>query len=426
MKAIVVELRNNHAAVLSDDGCVIKIKNNHFEIGQEIQFTPTVISTTRKAAMFVASAAACLLLSVGTWAYASPYSYVSVDVNPSLEFSVNRFDRVLDVKAVNDDGQDILNSIPIDKLRNKSITDAISQSVNQIAEAGYFDGDTEGGIVIATSSKDEGKADDLAEELKQTVEQENQKNHDKVVVETFSVAKERVKEAKSLGVTPGKLNLVEKLQKASGDASSIDTKEWLTKSVKDIMKATKNYRKSEVKQDDASDENATLTPVPSVTPQIKKEHDKKDSDGKQNINSRDSKDESDSSKSVTEKPKKPLQNSDQDNNNKSDKYNNQNSASDNNDKTDNNKTSNNSEKSDNNKTSLEDTSSSDYDSQSLDKPSNDTSADNDVPVVTQAPKVKDNLQKNINQDNTTEDLTDKNGNSDNNSKNENKGQNKNQ
>lgn len=424
MKAIVVELRNNYAAVLSDDGCVTKIKNNHYEIGQEIQFTPTVIPTTRKAAMFVASAAACLLLSVGTWAYASPYSYVSVDVNPSLEFSVNRFDRVLEVKAVNDDGQDILNSIPVDKLQNKSITDAISQSVNQIAEAGYFDGDTEGGIVIATSSKDEGKAEQLADELKQTVEQENQKNHDKVTVETFSVSKERVEEAKSLGVTPGKLNLVEKLQKASGDASSIDIKEWLSKSVKDIMKATKNYKKSEDKQDNSSEENAPLTPVPSITPQIKKDNDKKDSDGNKNVKPGDSNQESDSSKGVTEKPKKPDKNSSQGNNKNSDIQKNQNNTSDNNNKTNNSNSSNSNEKSDNNKTSLEDTSSSDYDSQSLDKQDKDISIDNSDSVVTQAPK--DNLQNNKDQDNTTEDETNNNDNSDNNSKNENKSQNKNQ
>lgn len=274
MKAVVVELKNDLAAILSDDGCITTIKNNHYEIGQVIQINNPAIRNVRKASTFIAAAAACVFLSVGSWAYASPYSYVSMDVNPSIEFTVNRFDRVLKVHAVNEDGQDILDSISISKLKNKSITDALIKSVDEITEAGYFDSNIEGGIVIATSSKDTNKADQLAKELLQTVEQRTLENQDEVNVEAFSVAKESVEEAKALGVTPGKLNLVEKLQEVSGDPNSIDKEEWLNKPVKDILKATKDYAKSSQTSEDTYSEEAATSPTPTSALQDKNNKDK--------------------------------------------------------------------------------------------------------------------------------------------------------
>jgi hypothetical protein len=40
-------------------------------------------------------AAALALFTTGHNAYYTPTDYVSMDVNPSVEYSVNRFDRIL-------------------------------------------------------------------------------------------------------------------------------------------------------------------------------------------------------------------------------------------------------------------------------------------------------------------------------------------
>lgn len=57
-----------------------------------------------------------------------------------------------------------------------------------------------------------------------------------------------VAEARELGVTPGKLNLVEKLQASATDIEDINVEEWLTKSVKEIMKETKANRQAKKTQ----------------------------------------------------------------------------------------------------------------------------------------------------------------------------------
>ena len=57
---------------------------------------------------------------------------------------------MLSVEAVNGDGDELLQEVGT--LNNRSIEDAISITVKQIAEDGYFDGDEPGGMVIAASS----------------------------------------------------------------------------------------------------------------------------------------------------------------------------------------------------------------------------------------------------------------------------------
>lgn len=257
MKSIVVEIKNDIAIVLSDDGSFNQIPNNNYIIGQEIHMKKTKSKFAKKLATIAGTAAAIGIIFIGFWAYSSPYYYVSLDVNPSIEFTLNRFDRVLSVKAVNDDGEEILKEIDLNELEYTSVENAINKTVEQISENGYFSEDEESNIVITTSSKDPEKSEELAKNLEQSIAEdltENEELPEKVEVNAQSVGRERVEEARELGVTPGKLNLVQKLQASAQDPESIILEEWLDKPVKDIMKAIKASRKGELIEDDAIQE----------------------------------------------------------------------------------------------------------------------------------------------------------------------------
>ncbi|MBD7910280.1 anti-sigma factor domain-containing protein [Clostridium cibarium] len=239
MKCIVVEIKNKNAVVLSDNGSIIKVKNDNYQIGEEIQMKRSIVKKSKIKIVAVAAGLIVFLTGAsGVYAYNKPYAYVSLDVNPSIEYTVNALDRVIDVNAVNDDGQEIINNIDVE---NKTIDEAIKNTVSEIAEQGYITEEA-GGIVISTSSEDEKNASDaekLADELKTDAEKTLEENNLNAEVEALSVGRERVLEARELGVTPGKLNLVEKLQKSAANPDDISIEEWLNKPVKDIMKATK-------------------------------------------------------------------------------------------------------------------------------------------------------------------------------------------
>lgn len=263
MKGIVLETSNKEAAVLCDNGAVSKIKNKHYNKGQVVN-----MNNRFKLAVKVGSIAAALAITAVTgFAYTTPSTYVSLDVNPSIEYKLNAFDRVISVVAVNEDGEKVVNELD---LKNEKITKAVLKTVEKLKEQGYLTEEDYSGIVIAVSNKDEEKSDKLAgdieeelnkddeekEEVKDDAEkdeeqdkdvidkEENEEDDIQIVVEP--VGRERVEEARKLNVTPGKLNLVQKLIASTDDFDDINEeqlKELLSLSVKEINKMTNAYKK---------------------------------------------------------------------------------------------------------------------------------------------------------------------------------------
>ena len=106
MKAVIVEIRGETAAALGRDGSVFKVKNHAYAVGQTIDVRRGGFS--RQLAVLAAAAAAVfLIVGAGIHTYLSPYSLVSLDVNPSLQYTLNRLGLVLSVEAVNGDGDEM-------------------------------------------------------------------------------------------------------------------------------------------------------------------------------------------------------------------------------------------------------------------------------------------------------------------------------
>lgn len=76
-----------------------------------------------------ALACACLLFVLlgGSWLYFTPTTEISIDINPSIELGINRFDRVVCVSAFNEDGQALADSLDV---KYKNYTQAIEQLLN--------------------------------------------------------------------------------------------------------------------------------------------------------------------------------------------------------------------------------------------------------------------------------------------------------
>ena len=69
-----------------------------------------------------ASLVAVLAFMILGGIYVTPTSYISIDINPSIELAVNRFNRVIDVTASNQDADEIVDSVD---LKNEIYTDAL-------------------------------------------------------------------------------------------------------------------------------------------------------------------------------------------------------------------------------------------------------------------------------------------------------------
>lgn len=84
----------------------------------------------RRPAWVLAVCAACVLLiasgGIGYRLYAAPTAVISIDVNPSLELGVNRFDRVVSVTGMNADGQALAERLDV---KNLPYEEAVQQTL---------------------------------------------------------------------------------------------------------------------------------------------------------------------------------------------------------------------------------------------------------------------------------------------------------
>jgi hypothetical protein len=199
------------------------------------------------------SAAVVLSLAGGGYAYAkTPVAYVSVDINPSVELGVNAFDTVVSVEAYNEDGKNVLEGTD---LLNTKIDQAVSTVISNAIEDGYIKEDGSSVIGITTSTdKTTGAAVELDESLKNVVDETLTNNDVQAEVQTENVALARRDEARKLGITPGKLNLIQKLQALD---PAITVEEYKNSSVKDIQKKTKELRKNSDSETTTEDSTST-------------------------------------------------------------------------------------------------------------------------------------------------------------------------
>lgn len=89
----------------------------------------TGVKVRKRNFLFYAMASACLLFVLfgAHWFYFTPIAVLSIDINPSIEMSINRLDKVIFVDGFNEDGRELSSTLDI---KYKNYTDAIEQILN--------------------------------------------------------------------------------------------------------------------------------------------------------------------------------------------------------------------------------------------------------------------------------------------------------
>ena len=273
--AYIVELRGRFAAALTEDGRFIRVRNRGYEIGQAVrveqpkQGEPSRRPAKRRVRVgaLASMAAGFLLLLLGGFAgYRTPVGVVSLDVNPSIEYTINCFDRVLKMEAVNEDAEAILNQIDEDALLYQTVDTAVEQTIEALRSSGYLAEETENDLVLSASSYSAAHAERLAARLATRAE----KQKDLTVV-SVSVSRSDVEEAHALGTSAGKLYLVEQLQKSSDGDGAFDTEDWIEKPVREIMKKTQEQQDQSAPQGTGGEEPSGGQGEPSGGPKATSE-----------------------------------------------------------------------------------------------------------------------------------------------------------
>ena len=218
MKAVIVDLNGNDAVALRDDGRFEKIKNKNYSIGQEITLQAQTIRFPKQAAIAASVAiviAACS--GMGTYTWSNPISYVSLDINPSIAYSLNEFNRVITVSGMNEEGAAVVDAIG-DSLKNTDITTALSITVEQLSTDAYLDSENTNYMIIGVYSDKDSKADALMS----TVDEFTANSAETCSITTVNVSKETKETADSYGITGGKMELINEIANVAADPEEVD------------------------------------------------------------------------------------------------------------------------------------------------------------------------------------------------------------
>ena len=201
----------------------------------------------RRGMAFAVSFAVMLCVGVTGWqAYFTEAFALTVDVNPSIEMGVNRFDKVISMKGFNLEGEQVLSSVD---LKYKDYADAVDLLLEEEKTIGYLDEDGE--VLIAVSSPKKEKVKQVKKRIDATQKETTQQV--RVIQSKESIVEEAEKHDMSFGKYQAYLHIQEV-------APEVTVEEVKVMTVKD-MTAIIEGEKAE-KPTTASSDSSIKEPVP--------------------------------------------------------------------------------------------------------------------------------------------------------------------
>ncbi len=176
---------------------------------------------------YIALASFCLfflLIGFGGWRlYFTPTAAISIDINPSLELSVNRFNRVLSVTGYNSDGKELASSLEV---KYMDCDDAIDKIVASDRIKDLLAGDEV--LTITVSGKNTRQCRRIYSHA-ETSAKENQNTY------CYMADHEDTEEAHHLGLSSGKYQAFLKLQSLGSDITAEEVKDMTMKEIHDLI-----------------------------------------------------------------------------------------------------------------------------------------------------------------------------------------------
>lgn len=152
-KGIVMEVKSNTLIMMTPEGEFVKAKKQpsiDYDIGEELTFfphleeeKPSLLQTLKQKVKLkpVLPAAAVLLMMMfilfPSFNSSEVYAYVSVDINPSFEMSVNKDNKVMGIEPYNEEAEVLLEQM--DDWKGLPLVDVTEDIIELSNENGYMD-----------------------------------------------------------------------------------------------------------------------------------------------------------------------------------------------------------------------------------------------------------------------------------------------
>lgn len=235
---------------------------------QEIYTGPSKVTRMyRKMRTAVTVAAACLcvaVLGMGVAGYQNGRveSVIGIDVNPSIELSVNRNDKVLKAEPLNSDANEILDNM---ELKNVDVDIAVNALIGSMVRHGYLS-DLDNAILVTVANDDRQKASELRQNVVVDIEASLEEHKVQAVVydQQAPVTSDVRELAQKYGISYGKAYFLQELidENDLGDEDMEEfagmTMEQIAKEITDRAYTVRRDDDGEPAEDETSEHSSSV------------------------------------------------------------------------------------------------------------------------------------------------------------------------
>ena len=165
-----------------------------------------------------------------SYSYFTPNSYIGLDVNPSIELSINCFERVIDAQSYNSEGEEVLAGI---SLQHMGYDEATVLIMDKITELGYWKENTLVSITIQTNNPN--RENTMLTTIESGVNSHIEAHHTSGQVNVFSIDNKTLEHARDEGMSAAKYLAIMKLKELDPTATIEEHREHSVGEIQQII-----------------------------------------------------------------------------------------------------------------------------------------------------------------------------------------------
>ncbi|AFM02333.1 hypothetical protein Desde_4072 [Desulfitobacterium dehalogenans ATCC 51507] len=218
-RAVILEKNKNSITVLTGDGVFQTMKyKGAVEIGQEIQLPAPSRAPLWRIGASIAAVFLLTFMGIFGWNAFQPrtaVAMISLDINPSLQLTVDQKGEVLDLESLNSDAEQMIAGL---SLKGKTWGEALNEIIKRSVDLNYLN-EEESWVVVGYSSVTPNKKELSdkpinTEAISKQVQEAVHEHGLKPSVAVYELTSEQKKQAQETGLSLGEYALADTAQKA--------------------------------------------------------------------------------------------------------------------------------------------------------------------------------------------------------------------
>ena len=189
------------------------------------QKTKGYTRSTAPAGRRLIPALVCTLLFLlgGYWLYFTPTAAISIDINPSIELGVNRFDKIISIQSFNDDGQELADTL---RIKYQDYADAVLEILQDPTISSML---SNGEVMsIGVIGAETAQSSEILAELESCTAGEQN-------TYCYYARREDVEDARQLGLSYGKYRAFLEVQALDPDITAEEIRDMTMREIRDLI-----------------------------------------------------------------------------------------------------------------------------------------------------------------------------------------------